>query len=98
MEYGLRWNYLPKKFDVKLIVEGDEWVIRDVPADDYESAVRAVLTVLGLEEADVEVKMVYDGEKRVNGVTIKLHYVVKWPSEVLKFYREIRAWNPDVEN
>ncbi len=89
---------MPKRFDVKLIVEGDEWIIRDVPADDYESAVRAVLTVLGLEEADVEVKMVYDGEKRVNGETIRLHYTIKWPSEVLKFYREIRIRNTDVEN
>ncbi len=89
---------MAKKFNVKLNVEGDEWVIRDVPADDHESAARAVLTVLGLEEADVEVKMVFDGEKRVNGGTVKLHYVVRWHHDLLRFYREFKMWNPDREN
>jgi len=88
---------LVKKFNVKLNVGGDEWVVREVPADDHESAARAVLTVLGLEEADVEVKMVFDGEKRVNGETIKLHHVVKWSHDLLRFYRELKTWNPDRE-
>jgi len=89
---------LVKKFDVKLNVEGDEWIVRDIPADDHESAARAVLTVLGLEEADVEVKMVFDGEKRVDGEVVKLHYVVRWPHDLLRFYRKFKMWNPDRED
>ncbi len=78
-----------KKFNVKIYSQRGTWYITNVTGETYEDAIRAVFSVLGLKEADVEVKMVFDGEKAVNGETIRLHYVLEWPKDVVDFYKRL---------
>ena len=76
-----------KKFNVKIYSQRGTWYITNVTGETYEDAIRAVFSVLGLKEGDGEVKMVFDGEKAVNGEIIKLHYVLRWPKDVIDFYK-----------
>jgi len=78
-----------KKFNVKIYSQRGTWYITNVTGETYEDAIRAVFSVLGLKEADVEVKMVFDGEKEVNGETIRLRYILEWPKDVVEFYKEL---------
>ncbi|RLG71773.1 MAG: hypothetical protein DRO23_11470 [Thermoprotei archaeon] len=78
-----------KKFNVKVKSERGTWFIPEVLGEDYEDAIRAVFSVLGLEEAEVEIKMVFDGEKPVDGRRIKMFYTIKWPKDILDFYRSL---------
>jgi len=78
-----------KKFNVKVKSKRGTWFIPNVLGEDYEDAIRAVFSILGLEEAEVEIKMVFDGEKQVNGKEIKMFYTIKWPKDVLDFYRKL---------
>lgn len=82
-----------KKFNVKIYSQRGTWYITKVAGETYEDAIRAVLSVLGLKEADVEVKMVFDGKKEVNGEIIRLHYVLRWPSDVVDFYKGLLSRN-----
>lgn len=80
-----------KKFNVKIISSRGTWNIAEVTADNYEDAARIALSILGLEEADVEIKIVFNGSKKSEGKVIKMHYNVKWPHRILQFYRELKT-------
>lgn len=82
-----------KKFNVKIYSQRGTWYITNVTGETFEDAIRAVFSVLGLKEADVEVKMVFNGEKTVDGETIRLHYVLKWPKDVVDFYKRLLSGN-----